>query len=106
MKTHHTGRILLREDDIASALGFPGGTIHFIGRAEEHFGVMITIEHPNLPKVEECDEIPRIDIVIHRIIPEYDFLAAGGLIRKFKESIRAFMLIWKFNSKYNKVGEC
>lgn len=99
MVKRHAGKIVLSEKWLAEGLGYRGGKLHFVGKTEDYLGVCVVIEHADMPEVQEGVMVPRVDLVSYRLIPDTDYLAGGGLLRRLRESWRAFKAIWQFMAK-------
>lgn len=60
----HAGRMHITEAFILAWLGFPGGKLHYVGRAEDKLAqILFVIEHADMPEVPEggliADILPR-----------------------------------------------
>lgn len=92
-KVYHVGKMFIPFRYVAESLGFPGGIVRII-TSEDRLGLDVIIEHPSMPEVHEAEAIPRVDAVIYRLTPETDYVLTGNLVRRFRESCRAFRTIW------------
>jgi hypothetical protein len=91
----HAGRISMRAEALVKSLGFPNGRLIYAGQEPDRYGITFVIEDSSMPAVDVGDLIPIVDTEVYTLIPSSDYILAGNILRRFSESCRAFLKIWR-----------
>ena len=63
----NAGTVIFDEDLFLRQMDFVGGKILAIRHSEGHNTICITIEHPDMPTIEEADIIPNVQVLMTRL---------------------------------------
>lgn len=93
----HGGKVLIQDKFMLDILGYPGGKLHYLGRAEDYLGNVAVIEHDNLPEVNEGEPVQVVNIpTVFWNIKDYYTLRVipTNFLGRIKTCLNAFIYAW------------